>query len=378
MRVSTTRVTIGLLVLAAGGLARGEAEACSCIGPQAPCAAVWQATAVFRGRVVSIAPMARTVSLANLPRGVNYPGGLRVTFERFETLRGDLAGAQVEIVTESSEASCGYTFTQGAEYVVYAYAYGGLDGVPLSTSLCSRTALVEKAGEDLAYLRTLLTQPDTQRTRIFGRLTFGDQDLGDGEYRHYPPPAGVTVVLTRPGGAPSLRRETSVDGAYSFDDLPVGRYRVSLELPETLTAGDPPPTEVALPTRQACADASFHLSHNGRVAGRVLNAAGAGVPGAAVGVMSEAGIEARWTRVLETASASDGSFELRGVPPGRYLLGINLQRGVMRHRTPPPRVFYPGTVDASAARPLELGAGQRLVVGTFTLPAGMTGTAPPK
>ncbi len=54
----------------------------------------------------------------------------------------------VVVVTPASSASCGFAFVQGQEYLVYASEIEG----QLQTILCSRTALITMAGEDLAAL----------------------------------------------------------------------------------------------------------------------------------------------------------------------------------------------------------------------------------
>lgn len=371
MRAARRRRLLGILLFVSLGLARGEADACSCITPQPPCAAVWETDAIFRGRVIAITP----ATLASPGAGPFGPtSGLHVTFTLDETLHGTLAGTQVEVFTEADESACGYSFTKNADYIVYAYRGG--EGRPLSTSRCSRTRPVQDAAEDLAYLRALRTQPETMRTRISGRVTKSDEDYDRGPYREYPPPAGLPVLLKRPDGLHALRTETDAEGAFAFDDQPVGRYRVALDLPETLIAAVPA-IEVDLRSRQACADASFHIWHNGRLAGRVVDAAGAGVAGASVGVLSAARVNDRWMRVKDTVSSSDGSFEVDGVPPGRYLLGINLQR-LPRSLQVAPRIFYPGTLDPADARVFALRAGERVIVGTFTLPASGAATPAPR
>jgi hypothetical protein len=53
-----------------------------------------------------------------------------------------------EVVTAVSSATCGYNFEVGKSYLVYA---GTFDG-KLNVSLCSRTALIDQAGEDLQAL----------------------------------------------------------------------------------------------------------------------------------------------------------------------------------------------------------------------------------
>jgi hypothetical protein len=70
-----------------------------------------------------------------------------VTFEVSRVWKGP-KDPTVVAETVLSEASCGYAFTQGAEYIVYAHGHEALPQV----SLCSRTRLIAQAGEDLKDL----------------------------------------------------------------------------------------------------------------------------------------------------------------------------------------------------------------------------------
>jgi hypothetical protein len=54
---------------------------------------------------------------------------------------------EVTVSTHRSSAMCGYPFQEGEEYLVYARG-----GEGLTVSLCSRTAPLADAGEDLAAL----------------------------------------------------------------------------------------------------------------------------------------------------------------------------------------------------------------------------------
>jgi hypothetical protein len=70
----------------------------------------------------------------------------------------DGRGKRVEIRTGMGGGDCGYSFERGRSYVVYAYQ----DKDGLVASLCTRTAPLERAQADLAYLRKLPDSgPDT-------------------------------------------------------------------------------------------------------------------------------------------------------------------------------------------------------------------------
>ena len=108
------------------------AYACSCVAPRPPLEARNEAQAVFSGTVSSVQSDA---------------SGLLVTFDMDEIWKGP-EGAQLTLATSGSSASCGYEFAQGERYLVYGFAQEGR----LNTGLCTRTATLASAAEDLAAL----------------------------------------------------------------------------------------------------------------------------------------------------------------------------------------------------------------------------------
>ena len=71
---------------------------------------------------------------------------------------------------------------------------------------------------------------------------------------------------------------------------------------------------------------------------------------------------------IEGWTQADGTFELRLVPPGEYVLGFNLMRR-STGRFVMPRAFYPGvTESASAAIVTVAAAGQRVPLNDFVIP----------
>lgn len=108
------------------------AYACSCVAPPPPQEALGQAQAVFAGTARSVVPA---------------PNGVLVTFEVEQIWKGP-EGGQFTLATPGSSAACGFEFVEGERYLVYGVAQDG----QLSTNLCTRTALLASAGDDLAAL----------------------------------------------------------------------------------------------------------------------------------------------------------------------------------------------------------------------------------
>ena len=110
------------------------ASACSCVPPPPPAVALADADAVFSGEVM-------------MKEREGRDGAWRVTF-RVDTAWKGNPGRGAVIHTANNSAACGFNFEKGERYLVYAYAHEG----QLGTGLCTRTAALEGAGEDLEAL----------------------------------------------------------------------------------------------------------------------------------------------------------------------------------------------------------------------------------
>jgi hypothetical protein len=341
------------------------AAACSCIKRDQACEVVFTSGPIFRGRALSV----DTVSRPPRP-GMRGPYEMRrVTFAIAERLRGDLAAPQVEVLTGTGGGDCGYDFREEVEYLVYTYAPRA--DAPLETGICTRTSPASGAvaQADLAFLRALQAKPESLESRIFGRVVFEDPDFDDAYsgLRVAPPRAGVGVSLTGNGGARRTRTDSA--GAFEFVGLGVGAYELNVDL-EEVYVGWQLPRKLELPAPQACVNVPVSVQYDGHVSGRIVDAAGAAVPGVTLelGSARRADDPRNYHRVA-TQSRGDGSFELTQVPPGRYVLGINTQFDSHAQRLPDPRLLFPGVRDAAQARVVEVGPGERVRIPDFTLPA---------
>src|SRR5215510_11978953 len=123
------------------------ANACQCNRRVPPCEEFPRASAVFIGRVIDSAEQKTETDSKGSKR--TYDVGI-IRFEVEEVFKG-IESPTVEIRSGASGADCGYWFTRGERYLVYAY---GDHSGNLGTNVCTRTRpLDDKAAEDLQYLR---------------------------------------------------------------------------------------------------------------------------------------------------------------------------------------------------------------------------------
>ena len=148
--------------------------------------------------------------------------------------------------------------------------------------------------------------------------------------------AGVTVTLGRLNDQdvsfPAQTMKTDSGGAFSFDRLPPGRYRViaskqghtSRELPDLqaeignfFEAG--PAVDLSEGAQEL--DVQVLLHRTASIAGRIIRPDGSAAPDVRVQVAIRAGTGRRPLIEAQTTSQFDGRYEITGLPPGEYLVG---------------------------------------------------------
>jgi hypothetical protein len=239
-----------------------------------------------------------------------------------EALSGATPGQEIEILTGMGGADCGFRFETGKSYFIYAYK--SPDG-KLGTGNCTRTAALEKATEDLEYLRSKAGTPET------GRLVVHTS------YPGFPVKPGTQIAAEGPD-----RRHLAVTNAAGdaiFESLPPGSYRA-----HSFADGDLED------------DSRFQLGARGtqevtlfrtlKIRGRLTTREGQAPVETDIELRSVTG------EPSEVAGVGGGKYEIQLSRPGRYYLGVNLNQGAMA-RSPYPRWFHPGTADQASATIVE-------------------------
>ena len=143
---SAVAVSLALTMSFAWFLASpGQVHACKCAVSATPAEELEKSSAVFAGRVVSVRHSYDLNAASYTPDDRTTVG-----FEVSAVWRGTVH-EDMSITTPPTGGSCGFTFAEGEEYVVYAHdsAYGD-DGY--TVGICSRTALLRQAQADIGAL----------------------------------------------------------------------------------------------------------------------------------------------------------------------------------------------------------------------------------
>ncbi len=340
-------------ILAVGPM---RALACSCVYVGAPlCQTFWNDDAVFVGEVQTI----ETITVPMEAGNSTIQAQQRVVrFKVSKTYRGNVA-AEIIVQTGVGGGDCGYPFETGRSYLVFGNIYEGT----IHTGICRPTQPVEQAEQALTWLDSLSTRPPD--ASIIGTVT--RSTLKDQQYSKTPV-AGVAVSLKDSAGHES-GTTTDAGGAFAFNGLKAGTYSVLATLPKGLIGGNE--RDRVKVHEQGCADASFWLSNDNQISGRVLDSGGKAVKDVMVALAQTDGpnFTMRQDYVsFDTFSNTDdrGRYHFEGLLPGSYL--VFLDPFGIDGRRPYPRQFYGGGNDPFKAPKITVGETGEISDIDFTLP----------
>jgi len=337
------RVIVLLLTSVTLAAEPAPADACSCDQPM-PCLALGMATVVFVGTVTHVEP---------IPRRENNgrPGYRRFRFDVERTFRNTTARYRrdpssprpvVELTAWDEGAGCIYGFEQGQRYLVFAREEQGF----LIAGLCSGTFPLDRAKPYLDFLERPPAKPEAGR--VSGVVYFETR-----EQRAQVKLPPLKVILR--GDRFSRETTTDADGRFAFLDVPAARFTVTAVPPAPFVATRDVVQES--PDPRQCTFAALPVRYDGRIAGILRDRAGTPVARLRVQARRPDGYEV----VAEATTDASGKYELTGLSPGKYLVGVNV--------VSPPMAQAPY---AGSSLETSIAAGQRLDLGPLTLSRPLT------
>jgi hypothetical protein len=335
-----------------------------CIAQQHfPCEAYRQSAAIFVGKVTGIEPISIKVN-SILGEGV-YPARL-IRYSVDERFKGEPRASE-EAVGEPA-APGQPDIKLGEHYLVFTF-----DPVrPYEPDKKAQFVQpLSQAPVDLVYLRSF--QKGEPVASVTGKVIEHRLDVINWSRVPVSPPPNVRIFLENRDG---LRHETRTDdnNSYRFDNVPPGIYKIIISTPRKLYTPVPAPVVDLIKT--PCSNVDFALESDGRVNGKIVDAEGKPAINVAVSLVPVELMPANETvptnrdlHSVGTQTDEQGRYEIRSVPPGRYVLGVNLGPGSPEPGWNAfPRTFYPGTPDRSQATILEVSEADQKVDQDFRLP----------
>jgi Carboxypeptidase regulatory-like domain len=350
----TSRSWMTLIVLSMSLFASERAAlACSCAMSGPPCQATWRSDVVFAGTVISMAPI-EVVSA-----GFRHQS-MQVAFNVEQRFLNAPAG-RIEVVTGMGGGDCGYRFTVGMKYLVYANK--NEESSRLTTGICSRTRPLAEAKDDLQYLTTIGAKGTGGH--LYGRINEWRRDPAEERGVDYGPVEGITVSVR--GRTFGRDVTTNADGRFDIPGLPVGKFKLTV-VPPFGFEPNPFEREIEITDPRACSLVDLTIEALARASGVVVDSSGRPLAGVSVEAVAAelAGFDPPSYHSPVTTN-DNGVFEFQRLPPGSYVFGVYLTKSPYIRDRSERAIFVPGTRAASDAAVFDLKAGDRKDVGTLRL-----------
>jgi hypothetical protein len=315
------------------------AHACDCIKPGPPCQEYGQFDTVFAATVIS---KSRTA--------VDDRDYVVVRFTVEQVFKGDAGGQETEVLTGLGDGDCGYPFQIGKQYLVYASRFG--QPLKLYSGTCSRNRLMSEADEDLAYFRSLTGEK--RGGKILVNVIRRVLPLVDESRYDIAPMSGMQIIAT--SGDLRLEGRTDEKGLHEFTGIPPGKYSVRVVLSDN--PDNDPKRQVNI-VEHGCDAATFLNDTGGNIRGRVVDVNGQPAKNVKVDLIRLEDALAESPKGKWRFTMGDGSYELPEIPPGKYILGVNLIDGSSA-QCPRARSFYINPNNALQAGYVEIKEKQEL------------------
>lgn len=350
-------LTVSLFLLLANKADAGKLQVIHCV-----CEEYQSAAAVFVATVTDVKRADRENIPTVMISGFIYSG--TVVSMRIEEAFKGVKETNIIFTQRGDFETCAPFFTTGERWLIYAMK--DPDSFALHPMECSRSAKVEFAGSDLRYLRAL---PEiANKTRLSGAIEqfAHGQGISSQFFKHL---SGVRVTVTSPQGQ-SYEDDTDGNGVYEFVGLPAGKYKVHADIPKPLSSlrYHQSDREVTLAER-GCAEANMIATSTGSISGKVIDEDGRLIANLKVSLIStdKAKEQIQYTDTTWKFTDQEGLFEINELPPGTYVIGVNLD-SVPSGQAPFPRTFYPGVATLRQAEKLVLGEGETIADLSLQLP----------
>ncbi|MEZ5418225.1 MAG: carboxypeptidase-like regulatory domain-containing protein [Vicinamibacterales bacterium] len=306
-----------------------RASACSCVERGELCQAFWSADGtpadVFEATVTSVEEV--TLTARNAGQHPELIDSKRIV-AHLADVRGRLGRTTSTVFTGLD--TCRFHFEVGRRYLFHTR----ITAVGASVHTCSYSTTIESAGPILAFLDSL--DRDTSGGTISGTVSLRNELFAvDRRNRSL---AGIRVSLR---GAATRDAVSAADGRFRFDALPPGEYVVDVEEDEARALVPVGSADFVLAHTRACVDLPMKMAFTSLVEGTLQDREGRRLRGMAVELRAA---DLVGTRVhsgdadgrgepaplapidsLQDLTANSGRFAFRNVPPGRYVVGVNLE-----------------------------------------------------
>lgn len=272
--------------------------------------------------------------------------------ERFKGIAPDATS-----VTAIKDSLCGGGLEVGERYVVFVSLLGDTPFVPG----CGMTGPVESSASTIEFLRGWASGKSRPKLRGLVIENESETHASIDRPRFDVLPLDNVEIRVRGEDGSSYVTQTNGRGIFAIDGVPGGDYKITA----SRSGYEPGQADYAVSVPpDGCGELNIAMWTASLIAGTVLQSDGSAAPNITVELSRVEEGELRWP--TECLSDKDGRFEFRRVPPGTYIVGVNVDGG-SNSEVPYPSSYYPDSTSLDSAERLEITGPSRLDNLTFRL-----------
>ncbi len=282
------------------------------------------------------------------------PENAVLTVER--SLKGNLKVGQQLTFMQGGGGSCGWYFSEDSidrEYLFYLPSKPQNDGRWIG-SICSRSGGLDQVSADLMFLDNIAKL--TGRSRLSGRVTKTLATFVEGR-EYFQSESLSDRALAIIGNGRTIKVKTDKNGVYEIYDLPPGKYKIRPERIEGFRSGyevpdDRPDFEIKAKSHT---ERNINFIIDNALRGKFFDTNGKPLKDVCMRLVPTQVSEKSFALPFD-CTESDGSFEIKQIPAGNYVLLLNDDDKVTAS-TPFGAFFYPKAKNREDAAELQFGPG---------------------
>ncbi len=289
----------------------------------------------------------------------------KMTVEK--VFKGNLKVGQ-EIDFKNTNSGCDYTFSKdsiGLDMLIYS------DTKTAKTKFwtypaCSRSGFTKNLSADLKYIENI--DKVRGKTRLSGTISQNIESAVDGVNSQYNKLANRNVRIV--GTGKNIQLQTDEHGVYEIYDLPIGKYKVSIEpIVGYKTTGFDYPTEetttVQIKLRQHI-EQDFTYFIDNSISGKITDSNGNFLKDVCLDLSPNNGKERKYFFNFDCTDEK-GGFKLSAIPSGKYLIVVNYHN-IITTSEPFGTFYYPSSTKREDAKEITIGAGDHIKDIVITAP----------
>lgn len=320
-------------------------------------------------------------------KGYGYGGIKQSKLTVEKVYKGNLKIGQELNFTQGGGADCIWTFTEdsiGEDFLFYlgekpidSKASAGIIAATgqfprvVAENLwvaitCSRSGHVKYRADDLKYIENI--DKVSGKTRLSGTISQRIESAIEGGESAYKQLANRNIRVV--GNGKNIQVKTDESGVYEIYDLPIGKYKVSVEpiVGYKTTPFDYPTVEsiqVEIKTKQHI-EQNFEYYIDNSISGKIFDLSGKPLKDVCLDLAPVEGKESKYFFNFD-CTKEGGSFKLSQIPVGKYVIVVNY-RNEISARQPFGVFYYPNKVKREEAQTITIGAGEYIKDLVITAP----------